>query len=115
MRIGTLWSALALAAISSIGTALASEQDSLQDGYGIFESSNAEGGWVVIGDQAMQVDEQLTVRDELGSSVGEIAGIAPGTAVRYGYRIENQVWYVSMIKLIEEIPYIVDEDGVPDR
>ncbi len=117
MRFSIVLTILAIVAMGTDGTrqAHADEHGVRQTGYGIFEFYNAEGNWVVIDDQAMSIEQGVKVHDERGSGVSNLADVTAGTAVRYAYHIDKQVWHVSAMRLIDEIPYIVDEDGVPQR
>lgn len=83
--------------------------------HGIFHDYNAEGGWVVIDDQAMVAAPGLPVRDARGGAVSALEDIEPGTPVRYVYRIRDRVWHVARISLIQQLPPANDEEGVSDR
>ncbi len=83
--------------------------------YGVFQSVNEEQHWVVIDDQAMFYGPDLRIRDQAGTTVSSVTRIEPGTPVKFEPEFRNGAWHVQRIRLLDELPLIVDEEGVPDR
>ncbi len=82
--------------------------------YGVFHSVNEEQHWIVIDDQAMFYGSDLRILDQAGTTVSSVARIEPGTPVKFEPEFRNQAWHVRRIRLLDELPVIVDEEGVPE-
>ena len=95
-------------------TAAADEHDSAAS-YGIVHSVDEEAGWVVIDDQAMFYESGLIMRDKSGALVGDVTHLKPGTPVKYKRVYQNQAMHLLKIQVVEKIPEIMDEEGVPER
>jgi hypothetical protein len=113
-----IWAAFAAisvaTSVSHAGTAETDRRDGVV-GYGEFQSVNADHNWVVIDDQAMFYRPGLKIRDVSDSLISDVSQIKPGTPVEFVYVIRNQAMHVLRIRLLDELPVIVDEEGVPDR
>ena len=94
-------------------TAAADEHDPAN--YGIVHSVDEEHRWVVIYDQAMFYGSGLTMRDKSGALVGDVTQLKPGTPVKFERVYRNQAMHLLKIQVIDKIPEIKDEEGVPER
>ncbi len=101
----------ALLAVSIIASA--DEHDSVS--YGIVHSVDEEHSWVVIDDQAMFYGSGLEIRDKSGTLVADVTRFKPGTPVKYERVYRNQAMHLLKIQVIDKIPEIKDEEGVPER
>ena len=94
-------------------TAATDEHDSAS--YGIVHSVDEEAGWVVIDDQAMFYESGLIMRDKSGALVGDVTHLKPGTPVKYKRVYQNRAMHLLKIQVVDKIPEIMDEEGVPKR
>jgi hypothetical protein len=84
-------------------------------GYGIFDGANEARSWVVIDDQAIGYGPGLVIRDDAGRRIASPQGISIGTPVKYVRSLYTRSMPVVKIRVLDELPTILDEEGVPER
>ena len=84
-------------------------------GYGIFDGVNAEHSWVVIDDQAMGYGPGLVIHDDAGRRIASPQALDVGTPVKYVRVLLDRRMQVVKLRVLDELPTIVDEEGVPQR
>ena len=84
-----------------------------QQAHGYLQHHNAEQGWFVIDDQAVQVSPEIAAKYQAISRSLAADSVNKGIPVRYVYRIQDQVWHLLEIERLETLP--ATDNGTEDQ
>lgn len=94
---------------------MAMERGQRTVGYGQFDGVNQQRRWIVVNDTAMPYGPDFKVRDHDGSVIADITRIRTGTPVKYVGMRRGITVHVQHLRVLEELPLVVDQEGVVDQ